>query len=80
MEAFCRALAGDSALAVFQEIAPLVVGHHQLGHHLALIFGVDDELWKEVPFILIDAAEPMIVRDGFDAGNGQDFVAVGDRQ
>ena len=46
----------------------------------SLIFGVDDELWKEVPFILIDAAEPVIVRNGFDAGNGQDFVAVGDRQ
>ena len=79
MEAFGRAGAGNSALAVLQEIVPLVVRYHQLSHHLALILGIDDKLWKEVLFILIDAAKPVIVRDRFDTGNGQDFVAVGDR-
>src|SRR2546422_6820342 len=79
MEAFGRAGAGNSALAVFQEIVPLVVRHHKLRHHLALIFGVDDKLWKEVLFVLVDPAEPVIVRDRFNAGNGKDLVAVGDR-
>ncbi len=79
MEAFGRAGAGNSALAVFEEIVPLVVRYHKLSHYLALIFGVDDKLWKEVLFILIDTAEPVIVRNGFDPGNSKDFVAVGDR-
>jgi len=34
---------------------------------------------EEVLFILIDAAEPVIVGDGFNAGNSQDFVAMGNR-
>jgi len=80
MEALGRASARNSALAVFQEIVPLVVRYHKLSHHLALIFRVDDKLWKEVLFLLIDTAEPVIVRDGFDSGNGKDFVSVGDRQ
>ncbi len=79
MEACGRAGARDGALAVFQEIVPLLVRYHKLSHHLALIFGVDDKLWKEVLFILIDTAEPVIVGDRLDAGNGKDFVAVGDR-
>jgi hypothetical protein len=79
MEARGGAGAGNGTHAVFHEIVPLIVGHHQLRHNLALVFRVDDKLRKEVLFILIDAAEPVIVCDGLDAGNGKDFVAMGNR-
>src|SRR5712672_2612618 len=68
MEACGGAGSGDGAHAVFHEIIPLLVRHHQLGHYLALIFGVDYKLGKEVLFILIDTAEPVIMSDRFEAG------------
>src|SRR5260370_19010041 len=71
--------AGNSALAILDKVVPLVVSHHKLSHHLALIFGIDDKRWKEVLFILIDAAEPVLMRVRLDAGIGHDFVAVADR-
>src|SRR6266436_2908040 len=79
MEARGRASSGDGAHAVLQEVVPLVVRHHKLGHHLALIFRVDYKLRKEILLILINTAEPVIVRDGLDARNRKDFVAMGNR-
>ncbi len=55
--------AGDGALAVLDEVLPLVIGNDQLGDDLALIFHVDHELREEVLFVLIDAAEPIVVGD-----------------
>src|ERR1700686_4658113 len=69
MEARGGASAGNGTHTVFQEIVPLVVRHHKLGHHFALVFRVDYELWEEVFFVLIDPAEPVIVSDGLDARN-----------
>ncbi len=79
-EAFGGASAGDGALAVVQESFPLIVGNDHLGEDYPLIFDVDRKLREEILFVLIDAAEPVVVSDGFDAGDGEDFVAVGDGQ
>ena len=61
-ESLGRARADDRALAVLQEGVPLVVGNDQLREYLALVFRVDHELGKEVLFVLVDAAEPVVVR------------------
>ena len=66
----------DRALAVFYEVLPLVIGNDQFGDHLALIFGVDHELREEVLFVLIDAAEPIVVGYRLDPGNARNLVAV----
>jgi hypothetical protein len=47
------------------------------GHDLALIFDVDHELREEVFFFLINAAEPIVVRDVLDPGDALNLVAVG---
>src|SRR5437879_9028623 len=74
-----RANAYDCALAVLQEVLPFFIGNDQLGENLALIFRIDDELRKEILFVLVDAAEPVIVGNHFDAGNAQHLVAIRER-
>ena len=66
-----RARAHNRALAVFEEGIPLVVGNDQLGEYLALVFRVDHELREEVLFVLIDAAEPVVVGHALNARNAQ---------
>src|SRR6202007_622096 len=66
----------DRAFAVGHEFLPLVIRHHQFVHHLALIFRVNHELREEVLLVLIDAAKPVIVRDGLHSRNAQDLIAV----
>src|SRR5260370_2580772 len=63
-------------LAILDVVIPLIIGHHEFRIHLALIFDVDGELRKEVLLVLIDAAKPVVMGDGLDAGNGKDFVSV----
>ena len=58
-----RSCADDRALAVLQEVSPLVVGNDEFRKNLALVFGIDDELREEIFLVLIDAAEPVIVGD-----------------
>src|SRR5439155_24738444 len=72
--------ARNCALLILYEIVPLIVGYNKFGHHLALVVHVNDKLRKEISFVLIYAAEPMIVSHGFDARNRADFVVVGKRQ
>ena len=60
-EAFGKAGADHGALAVLDEVGPLVIGHDELGEDLALVFDIDDELRKEVFLILIDATKPVVV-------------------
>lgn len=67
---------GDGTLAVIQEICPLVFRDYELRKHLTLIFWINHELRKKVSLVLINAAEPIIVSDLFDAGNPEDFVAI----
>ncbi len=57
----------------------MIVGHLHLRHYLPLIFYVNDELWEEVFFILINAAEPIIVRHSFDAWDAKNFFVVSER-
>ena len=71
--------ARNRALAVLQKCIPLVVGNDQLGNNLALVLRIDHELREEVFFILVDAAEPIVVRHALDAGNAQNLVAIGKR-
>jgi len=63
----------------FHEIVPLVVRDYKLGHYLALIFRVDYKLGERSLFILIDTAEQWLWCDRLDAGNGKDFVSMGNR-
>ncbi len=79
-EAFGKAGADHGALAVLDEVSPLVIGHDELGKDLALVFDIDDELRKEVFLILIDATKPVVVGNDLDARDAQNFVAVGKRQ
>ena len=69
-ESLGRAGAGDCALAIIQKCFPLIVGDDHFRENCALIFDVDRKLREEILFVLIDAAEPIVVRDRFDAGNG----------
>src|SRR5215467_9273642 len=78
-EALCRLRADDGALAVLEEAGPLVIRHDQLGKHLSLRFRIDDELREKILLILIDPAEPVVVRDIAYAGDAQDLVPVGKR-
>jgi hypothetical protein len=68
---------GDGALTIFHEIGPLIVRDLEFRKDLALIFDVDGELREEILFVLIDAAEPVVVGDGFHAGDAHDFIAIG---
>src|SRR5229473_2243579 len=71
--------ADDGALTVIYKDFPLIIGNTHLGHDLPLIFNINDELWEEVLFILINAAEPVVVRDRLDAGDLKNFVAIRER-
>jgi len=57
----------------------LIIGNAHFGHDLPLIFNINDELREEVLFILINAAEPIVVRDRLDAGDLKNFVAIRER-
>ena len=57
------------ALAVLQERVPLVVADQELRKHLALGAWIDDQLREEVPFVLIDASEPVGEGHGVHPGN-----------
>src|SRR5208282_1589163 len=78
MEAFGKPGPGDGALTVVHEGFPLIIGDNQFGKNSALIFRVDDELGEEVFLFDVGAAEPVVVSDGLDAGNAEDFVTVGE--
>ena len=79
-EALGGLCAGDGAGAILDEVGPLIVGDGEFGENGALIFDVDGELRKEILLFLIDAAEPVVVGDGFYAGDAEHFVAIGERQ
>src|SRR5262249_6393663 len=66
----------NGALPVFHKVVPLIVRHYEFGIHMTVVLYVDHELRKEILLILIDAAEPMVVRDAFHAGDRADFVTV----
>ena len=79
-ESLCDSRTGDCALSVFKERLPLIVRNYEFRKHHALIFRIDCKLRKKVLFVLIHAAKPVVVRDGFHAGDAQDLVAIGIRQ
>ena len=62
------------------EILPLIVGDNEFGKYLALVFNINGELGEEILLILVDAAEPIVMGDGFHAGDAKDLVAIGHRQ
>ena len=78
-KAFREPSANNCALTIIYEVLPLVVGNLHLRHDLALIFGVDHKLGEEVLLILIDAAEPIVVRKRLDALDGQNLVPIRER-
>ena len=57
----------------------MIVGNLHLCHDLPLIFDVNDELREEILFILINAAEPIVVRHGFDARDTKNFFVISQR-
>ncbi len=69
----------DGALAILQKGFHWSSGTISSGIHLALVFGIDHELGKEILFVLVDAAEPIVVGDVFHAGNAQNLVAIRER-
>src|ERR1700730_4195093 len=79
-ETLGEAGAGDGSLAILDEIIPLIVRDDEFRDNLPLIFDIDDKLWKKVFFVLIHTAKPIIVSDGFDIGDTQNFVAIGEGQ
>src|SRR6266849_103897 len=70
--------ADNRSLAVFHEILPLIFGHDELTHHLAVVFDVNGKLREEIFLIDVHAAKPIVVGDGLDPLDGQDCVAVCD--
>src|SRR5205807_530908 len=76
VETFREFGAGDGSLTVFREVIPLPVGHHEFRINLAMALRVDHKLGKETLFILINAAEPLAVRDRLDAGHRGNLVSV----
>src|SRR5712664_3009647 len=70
--------ADNRSLAVLNEVLPLVLRHDKLAHHLAVVFDVNGKLREEIFLIDVHAAKPIIVSDGLDARDGQNFVAVRD--
>src|SRR5262249_36901889 len=77
VKALRRLRSNNGPLAILQEICPLVLGNDQLGKNLPLVFRIDDELRKEVSFVLVDTAEPVVVSDRLHALNAQNLVAIG---
>src|SRR5439155_13849299 len=70
------ALACNRALAIFHKHIPLVVRNNQFWNYLALVFRIDHELRKEVFFILVDSAKPVIVRYVLHPRDAQNLVAI----
>src|SRR5262249_2814568 len=66
----------NRALAVLEEIIPLVIRNNKLRENLALILGVDRELREKVFLILIDAAKPVVVGHGLNTRNARNLVAI----
>src|SRR6516225_12468943 len=79
MKTFHGLSTDDRALAILQERIPLIIGNNQFRHHLALVLRIDNELGKEILFVLVDAAKPVVVRDVFHTRDAQDLVAVSQR-
>src|SRR6266403_114491 len=77
-EALRGSRADYRSLAILDEILPLIFGHDELAHHLAVVFNVNGKLREEIFLIDVYAAKPIVVGDGLDALNRQDFVAVRD--
>src|SRR6267378_5789750 len=77
-EALRGSRADYRSLAVLDEILPLIFGHDELAHHLAVVFDVNCKLREEIFLLDVYAAEPIVVGDGLDARDGQDFVPVCD--
>src|SRR6266403_878272 len=77
-EALRGSRADDRSLAVLDEILPLIFGDYELAHYLAVVFDVNGKLREEIFLLDVYAAEPIVVGDGLDARDGQDFVPVCD--
>ena len=77
-EALRGSRADDRSLAVLDEILPLIFGDDELAHYLAVVFDVNGKLREEIFLLDVYAAEPIVVGDGLDARDGQDFVPVCD--
>src|SRR6266404_3190672 len=77
-EALRGSRADYRSLAILDEILPLIFGHDELAHHLAVVFNVNGKLREEIFLLDVHAAKPIVVGDGLDALNRQDFVAVRD--
>src|SRR6202035_1651897 len=75
-ETFRSAGTGDGALAIFQKVGPLVIRNNHLWKHFALGLRINHELREKILFVNVRAAEPVVMRDDFHAGDAQDFVAV----
>ena len=67
----------DGTFAISHERFPLIVRNDEFREDLALVFNIDGELRKEVSFILIDAAEPIVMSDGFHGRDSKDLIAIG---
>jgi hypothetical protein len=63
-------------LLVLHEGIPLIIGHDELGVNFAMVFDVNGELWEKVFFILVNAAEPMILRHIFHARYRSHLVSI----
>ncbi len=73
-------LADDGAFPIAQEGLPLVVRDDELGEDIAIGLGIDGELGKEVPLVLIDPAEPVGEGRFGDVIELAKPLLVGDRQ
>src|SRR5262249_7103853 len=80
LEALDERLAPAGAALAGEEALPLVLGHHELRIHPAILLALDGELREEVALALVHPAEP--VREGHrgHAGDARDPVAIGERQ
>src|SRR6266849_1389498 len=77
-EALRDLCADNRSLAILDEILPLIFGDDELAHHLAVVFDVNGKLREEIFLVDIYTAKPIVVGDGLNALDGQDFVAVRD--
>src|ERR1041385_184674 len=75
-----RGCAGNCALAVFHKVLPLLFRDIKLRIDPALVIHVNGKLWKEISFVLINAAKPVGMRDLFYARDPLDCVRVRQRQ
>jgi hypothetical protein len=70
----------NRAFAIGDERFPLIIGNDEFREDLALVFNINGELGKEVFFILVDAAEPIVMGYSFHARDAEDLVAIGHRE